>query len=303
MNMPRSEGPRGSDVSGLIDIMSAGALTIEATSSVDWVVLANGLAWVSGLGEGIGQLDHSGRLIQSAELSGWCRATDSGFGMIWSATNSPPGLARIDVANASVRHRDLDEPVVDCEASVGAGEGAVWMTVGSTERTLLRIDPETLQTAARHAVPPGSGPVRAGLGAVWVVDVQEDQLIALDPMHGRSQSKTTLGRGARFLALGEGAVWVLNQLDGTVSRIDPATHSVVAVIELGGPVGGGDITVGGGSVWVRGGPNLLTRIDASTNHVVERYGPVAGSGGVAADNAAVWLTAHDIATIWRLPLA
>jgi hypothetical protein len=30
--------------------------------------------------------------------------------------------------------------------------------------------------------------------------------------------------------------------------------------------------------------------------------PSAGSGGVAADDDAVWITAHDVTTIWRLLL-
>jgi hypothetical protein len=33
---------------------------------------------------------------------------------------------------------------------------------------------------------------------------------------------------------------------------------------------------------------------------VERYSPSVGSGSVAADDEAIWITAHDITTIWRL---
>jgi hypothetical protein len=44
------------------------------------------------------------------------------------------------------------------------------------------------------------------------------------------------------------------------------------------------------------------RIDPETNRVVERYGPAVGSGSVAADDDAVWVTAHDVRKIWRLPL-
>ena len=111
-----------------------------------------------------------------------------------------------------------------------------------------------------------------------------------------------VGSAPRFLAVGEGGVWVLNATDGTVSHVDPATNTVKATISVGGEVPGGDIAVGGGSVWVRGGPYILTRIDPLTDTVTQRYGPPAGSGSVAADDDAVWATAHDVATIWRLPL-
>lgn len=50
------------------------------------------------------------------------------------------------------------------------------------------------------------------------------------------------------LAAGEGAIWVANSSDGTLSRIDPETNSVVETIEVGHrPLG---ITVGNGLVWV-----------------------------------------------------
>ena len=34
--------------------------------------------------------------------------------------------------------------------------------------------------------------------------------------------------------------------------------------------------------------------------VVARYGPPSGSGSVAADEDAVWVSAHDVTTVWRL---
>ena len=60
--------------------------------------------------------------------------------------------------------------------------------------------------------------------------------------------------------------------------------------------------MGGGSVWVRVSDALIARIDPTTDTVIERYGPPAGSGSVAADADAVWVSAHDINTVWRLPL-
>ena len=111
-----------------------------------------------------------------------------------------------------------------------------------------------------------------------------------------------VGPAPRFLVIGEGSVWVMNQLDGTVSRVDPQTDKVTATIDVGDEIYGGDIAAGGGSVWVRGGPALLARIDPARDLVIERYSPHPGSGSVAADDDAVWVSAHDVATIWRLPL-
>jgi virginiamycin B lyase len=201
-----------------VDIEEAGALAIDATRNTDWVVLVDGQAWVAGMGDGIGVLDADGALVQSIEVAGWCEAMDVGFDAVWSASCEPSGVIRVDAATGDVMRATFDEPIVDSEASVGAGEGAVWVVAGAGSNLLLGVDPTTLEVIHRYAVP------------------------------------------------------------------------------------GGAIAVGGGAVWVRGGPELLARIDPVANEVTARWGPLAGSGSVAADDEAVWVTAHDIERIWRLPL-
>jgi peptide/nickel transport system substrate-binding protein len=62
-------------------------------------------------------------------------------------------------------------------------------------------------------------------------------------------------------------VWVANNLDGTVSRVDPKTNSVTAVIPTA--AGPSDIAVGPETVWVANDIGAsMTRIDAATNRVV-----------------------------------
>lgn len=64
---------------------------------------------------------------------------------------------------------------------------------------------------------------------------------------------------------------------GTMSHIDPATDVVVTTITVSaGPINGGDIAVGGGSVWVRVSNPLVVQIYPGTAKVVERYGPSSG---------------------------
>jgi hypothetical protein len=65
---------------------------------------------------------------------------------------------------------------------------------------------------------------------------------------------------------------------------------------------GGDLTTGAGSVWARGSDRLIVRIDAATSTVVERFGPPSGSGAVIVAFGAVWISAHDVDTVWRLEL-
>ena len=85
-----------------------------------------------------------------------------------------------------------------------------------------------------------------------------------------------------------------------MSRIDPASNAVVATIAAEVPGGGGDIAAGAGRVWVRASRVLLSAIDPATNRVTERFGPPAGSGAVRVAGNLVWVTAHDVQTVWVL---
>jgi YVTN family beta-propeller protein len=193
--------------------------------------------------------------------------------------------------------------VIVQEGSVASGEGAVWVVGDAPERTLLRIDPKTNRVASRTRVPDTVVAARAGLGALWLTDPTRGLLLRLDPRTQKTVATVEVGAGARFFAVGEAAVWVQNNIDGTVSRIDPATNAVTATIKVdSGVVDGGDLAVGGGFVWARVSDALVAKIDPRTNTVVARYGPAGGSGSVAADGSAVWISAHDIDVVYRLPL-
>jgi virginiamycin B lyase len=281
-----------------IDVSTAGGTALEGTFAIASMVLAGGKAWIAGVGDGIGVLDAAGRLTRSVAADGACAGMDTGFGSIWTAMCNPAGIVRVDSATGRVQRARLDDPIAASLASIGAGEGAVWLVAGSAADQLLGIDPNTLEVAARYAISPGGDGVRAGFGGVWVTRPGADEVLRLDGTSGQSVSIHVPG-GPTFLALGAGAVWVLGRL-GSVTRVDPATNSVVATIRLGSS-GEGGIAVGGGRVWIRGGSDLLTAIDAATNEVVARYGPASGTGTVAADGDAVWATAPDVAMIWRLP--
>jgi virginiamycin B lyase len=147
----------------------------------------------------------------------------------------------------------------------------------------------------------GAASVRVGAGSVWVSNPVEDVVQRIDPDTRKVIRTIKTGRGPRFFDVGEGAAWTLDQVDGTVTRIDADTNRTVRIAaRVRGE--GGDLTVGGGSVWARGSDKLLTRIDPKRRTVVARYRPSSGSGAVIVGGGAVWISAHDVNTVWRLRL-
>jgi len=294
-------------VSGVVetDVLAAGAQTIALKG--DWLAAGEDAVWLSGETD-IFRIDpQSGEGVATIPVpEGPGEASDIGFGALWTATIREPGLARIDPATNRVSaHIPLRlPPRLGGEGSIGAGEGAVWVVTDGRDCgacRLARIDPAAGRVVESIPITEGGAGVRVGEGAVWVTNPSNDLVQQINPSANEVVRTIDVGPSPRFLAVGEGAAWTLNQGDGTVTRIDPATGATTS-IAAGVPGGGGDLTTGNGSVWARGGRQLLTRIDAATNSVVERYGPPSGSGAVIVGFGALWISAHDIDTVWRLPL-
>ena len=280
-------------------VEAAGAARVELVGGRDWVAVAGGSAWAAS--DALDQLDgRSGRLLRTVPLPGpACLAMDTGFDALWVGTCDTPAIVRVDVRTGRPVATIPVDAELYSESSVAAGEGAVWALADGLK--LIKVDPRT-NTASSHTAPAGATAVRAGAGALWVTSFGTGTLLRVDPATLEVTATIPVGSGPRFLALGEGGVWVLNQTDGTVSRVDPATDEVVATIPVAeGRVTGGDIAVGGGAVWARVSDSLVAEIDPATNTVVHRYGPADGSGSVAADDSAVWISAHDSNSVWRLP--
>lgn len=235
-----------------------------------------------------------------------CGAMTVAFGALWVANCRDPSVYRVDLETTkvvSIIPTGLADPTG--EMSLTAGAGSVWI-LSDRKGTLSRIDPGTNQVVVQICVAPYSYAAAFGFDAVWITNTGPDgergqgSVQRINPATNKVIATIPVGPEPRFLAVGEGGVWTLNQGDGSVTRIDPGTNRAVASLPLGMVGGGGDIAAGGGRVWVRGKKVLLAAVDPVTNRVVEVFGPAAGSGGVRVAGDLVWVTAHDIHTVWVL---
>ena len=268
--------------------------------------MAGGTAWVANVGNGVARYDAAtGRRLGSVGpgLLSVCTGMDVGHGSLWVAACTANRLHRFDLATgrqqAAIR---LPAGGIAEEGSVAAGGSGVFVVAADAGR-IVRVDPRSQRVVARLPAPEGAAGLRFGFGSLWVTSPTEGTLTRLDPSTGRVQATVPVGAGAYFLAIGEGAVWVMNNFEAQVLRVDPADNSVTATVEVSEQgVEGGDIAVGGGAVWARVSDVLVARIDPSTNRVVDRIGQAQGSGGVAADANAVWISAHDVRRVYRVPL-
>jgi DNA-binding beta-propeller fold protein YncE len=181
----------------------------------------------------------------------------------------------------------------------------VWLLTDAAG-VLARVDPATNRVTARIPVRPHSFCAAFGFDSVWTASTTDGtpegagSVQRVDPRTESVVATIPVGRGPRFLAAGAGGVWTLDQGDGTVSRVDPVRNALAAAIPTEVPGTGGDIAVGAGRVWVRAKRTALSVIDPATGRVTARYGPPNGSGAVRANDRVVWVTAHDVQTVWVL---
>ena len=289
----------------IVPMDASGALAISASPDPDWVSIAGGAAWVANVSGGIRRYDvTSGAELGTVPVPGAiCLAMDVGFDSLWAGDCDNNTVVRIDVTTGQVL-ATIDPGIgqLAAEASIAVDDTSVYVMSEGAERKVARIDPATNTVASSFAAPSGASALRAGFGSLWFSQSGKGTLTRVDPSSGDTLGTVAAGKGAGFLAIGEGSVWVLANFDGTVTRVGGDGVPIATITVDEGLVEGGDIAVGGGFVWARVSSSVVAQIDAATNKVVARFGQPSGSGSVAADDGGAWISAHDVDTVWRLPI-
>lgn len=103
-------------------------------------------------------------------------------------------------------------------------------------------------------------------------------------------------------AIGDAAVYVSNKAKNSVSKLDPKTNKVLAVIEVGSKPCSG-LTIGFGSLWVPNcGDNTVSRVDLNTDKVTATFptGIADTEGGIASGAGSIWLLTDKNGTLARI---
>jgi YVTN family beta-propeller protein len=239
--------------------------------------------------------------ILNVPIPGACGAMIVGFNSLWVASCGKQAIYRIDNRTGkllSVIPCGISDK--DGEIILAIGDGSLWVLSDSTG-VLTRISAKTNKIQTLIAVLPNSHCAVFGYNSVWITNTTANSVQRIDPKTNKIVATISVGKTPRFLASGENGVWTLNQGAGTVSHIDPEQNKVVAIINTKVPGGGGDIATGAGRVWVRATKGrFLQAINPVSNTVETIFTPISGSGAVRVTQHFIWVTAHDINTIWVL---
>ena len=119
---------------------------------------------------------------------------------------------------------------------LATGLGAVWALNGDEYHygKLYRIDPVTgrMTVAAKLSFPAGG--IAIADNSIWISDYFGNAVWRFSPT-GAVQAEIGVGLQPQWLHAAFGSVWASNHHGASVSRIDPATNTVVATAPAGAP--------------------------------------------------------------------
>ena len=290
------------DSSKPTQVSTAAIATFKLEGYPDFLTSDGNDVWVSNTGKMQKLSIKSKTPVLTVDIPDPCGAPVIGMGSLWVASCKNKSIYRIDSKTGKVIaiiQTNISDP--DGEIGLAFGAGSVWI-LSDSSGILTCIDANTNSIKANIKVKPHSYCATFGYEAVWITNTGDPGSVQrIDPATNTVVATIAVGPDPRFMAAGENGIWTLNQKDGTVSHIDPVSNKLVSTIEGKVPGTGGDIAAGASRVWVRAkNGTFLFTIDPKTNKIVNRYAPLCGSGAVRVCNEYIWVTAHDINTIWVL---
>ncbi|MBM3122930.1 MAG: YncE family protein [Chloroflexi bacterium] len=233
------------------------------------IAVGDDAVWVGNEGDGsVSRIDPStNQVVATIPIGkkGFLRLA-AGEGRVWVAACLDKLVAVIDPMANSV----VDTVDVDSCWNVALGGGAVWVPTG--ERTVTRIDPESLTAIPAVFVQSGPSEISSGFGSMWTANVNAMNLSRFDPQ--TRQVTATLATGLEKashsllgLAAGEGRVWVAS--NAGILGFDPESNQLaVTFYSVQEPW---NLATAGGLLWVTtNGPEGILGLDPETGEVIRK---------------------------------
>lgn len=176
--------------------------------------------------------------------------------------------------------------------NLATGLNAVWALDGDEVHNgrLYRIDPASHGMKLVTTLPFPAADLVVAFGSIWVSDYFGNAVWRL-AANGRVQDEISVGLQPQWMHAAFGSLWVANHHSGSLSRVDAATDTVVATVQVGAADtfrnGPQEITDDGTNLYV-GSSNLqsLQAVDPTTDAVTTGpslddafCGPLAAAGG------------------------
>lgn len=226
-----------------------------------------------------------------------CGGMVSAFGSLWAPLCGVHSLARIDEKTFKTI-ATISAGTSGARRIVAADGDSVWMLTDD-KTTLSRIDPDQNAVVGELRVPADCRSLTLAEKAIWLACPSEDKVLRVNPESNLVDQSIKVSAEPISIASGAGSIWVLCRKDGKIDRIDPKTNKVSKTIELSVPGAEGELAFGENFVWVTQTGFPLTRIDPTSEMVMQQFNGE-GGGAIALSPGAIWLSNLKQGTVWRI---
>ena len=159
-----------------------------------------------------------------------------------------------------------------------------------------------LPILAKIPIPGSPDWVGIGNGAVWISNIDKNNISRIDPTKNKVVANITVGKApCSGLGIGFGSIWVPCCGSARVDRVDATTNHVVASIATTIADSEGAIGVGDSGVWMPADQQgTVIHIDPATNEIIGTVDTVPGSVAAAVGAGAVWVTSTEQSALCRI---
>jgi YVTN family beta-propeller protein len=285
-------------------VAATGLTELAADRAGIWAItdsLGSVFAAPSYIDSGLLRFGASGRLVRHGGQFGTQHGIAIGFGSVWIAgTIANRGVVfRVDEKSDKLVARI---PAGTWPRSIAVDRRGVWVVDSAPffrAGSLRLIDPRTNRVVG-HSLPLGPAPAgaTAAYGSLWILDASADLLTRVDPATGSIMAEIPAGRSPYAVAAAAGSLWVTDTASGNVTRIDPRTNRRAARIHVDGYPYG--IAGDAQSIWVaRLGDHPVACIDIATGRIRSLKGATTDAIDVALRQHSLW--AITSSAILRFP--
>lgn len=189
---------------------------------------------------------------------------------------------------------------------LAAAVAAATLTSGAASVRLVGDDVGAIATGSGQvalAVPVNSPPTSVAVGkdgAIWVASAAAGTLSRVDP-RTHSVAQIPVGRDPVAVTVApNGSIWVANSGDGTVSRVSPQTDAVV-----GQPIqvgaGPSALVATSNAIWVANTlDGSVSTISPSTDRVLKTFPVGSEPSGITAGDGSIWVANEGDGTVYQL---
>lgn len=164
--------------------------------------------------------------------------------------------------------------------------GQVWILNGDNGDRLVGVDVETFGIGDPIALDAACYDLAVGDGSVWAACPTSNLVLRIDPATATVAARIDVD-SPYLVAIGTDAAWVATTAG--IARIDLDDHAVLSIPLDSAPGGDAGIWADASSVWVRSPGVFLYRVDVATSRVVEVItDPELGAGDVVGLDGTLW---------------